>query len=212
MPRYILAPALKQDSIPRRGFLARAAALLAGGAMLGRAGRAQAATQDGDPFVGEIAIVPFNFAPTGWAFCNGQLLSISSNTALFSLLGTTFGGNGTTNFALPNLQGRFPMHVGNGHVLGELSGAETHTLIVSEIPPHSHVLMADSGNGTSDTPTGLLNAKNPAGIPQYGANAVANMSPGAIANAGGGFPHSILNPYLTLNFIIALQGIFPSRP
>jgi microcystin-dependent protein len=211
MPRYVLAPALQQTSMPRRGFLARTAALLAGGALLGRPGRAQAATQDNDPFIGEISIVGFNFAPVGWMFCNGALLPISSYTALFSLLGTQYGGNGTTNFALPNLQGKFPMCMGANHVLGDFGGSESHTLLVNELPSHAHTMMGDPTNGTSDSPTGLLNARNAGGTPQYGGTSAVPMGPNAIAATGGSLPHSILNPYLSLNFIIAVQGIFPSR-
>jgi len=203
--------------LPRRSFLARAGAVFAGLAVLAKARSAPAAIQDADPWVGEIAMVGFNFAPTGWALCDGQLLAISQNTALFSLLGTTYGGNGTTTFALPDLRGRAPIHQGQGpglspYVIGQVGGTETTTLTVGQMPAHSHAAMADSGNGTSDTPTGLLVARNAGGVPQYGSNAVASLAPGAIASTGSSPPHQNLQPYLTINFIIALQGIFPSRP
>lgn len=171
-----------------------------------------------DPFVAEIRIYPFNFAPTGWAFCNGQLLPLSQNTALFSLLGTTYGGDGKTTFALPDLQGRAPMHPDQGpglslHDLGELGGTEVVTLLQSEIPAHTHTLRAH------DLDLGELNAPSPARSLAKSANATAygaaatlvTMSPQALAPAGGSLPHNNMQPYLTLNFCIALQGVFPPR-
>lgn len=217
MPRrYVLAPANPnlEPPVARRNFLSRLLAFAAGGALAGpvsRAFAAPSATGGLDPFVGEIAIVPFNFAPVGWAFCQGQLLPISQNTALFSLLGTTFGGNGTTTFALPNLQGRVPVGAGTGFVLGQMGGEGAHVLTTTEIPSHSHLLMADAANGTSETPTGLHPARNPAGLPAYGAGAAAAMAANTIAAAGGSQAHNNMQPYLTLHFIIALQGIYPSR-
>ncbi len=173
-----------------------------------------------DPFVAEIRIFPFNFAPKGWAWCDGQLLPLSQNTALFSLLGTTYGGNGKSNFALPDLQGRAPMHPGQGpglslHDLGETGGSETVTLLESEIPAHSHTLNASLGaadeEGQKD-PTGALPGA------QQGANqlytAAANLTPfnpSALAPAGGDQPHNNMQPYLTFYFNIALQGVFPPR-
>lgn len=170
-----------------------------------------------DPFVAEVRIFPFNFAPRGWAFCNGQLLPISQNTALFSLLGTTYGGDGRSTFALPNLQGRVPMHPGNGpglspRVLGEAGGSETVTLLASELPSHGHTLLASNETGEDRKAVGEAAARSTGG-PLYGsslANAVP-LAPEAIRSDGGSQPHNNLMPYLTLNFCIALQGIFPPR-
>lgn len=175
-----------------------------------------------DPFVAEIRIFPFNFAPTGWAFCDGQLLPISQNTALFSLLGTFYGGDGKSTFALPNLQGSVPIHAGQGQglterFLGEVSGVESITLLESEIPAHAHGVgraLADAGNTIS--PVNSVWAQSAAG---RGAAALyKDGSPTGTVNilslniAGGGLPHNNMQPYLTLNFCIALQGIFPQRP
>ena len=169
-----------------------------------------------DPFVAEIRIFPFNFAPRGWAWCNGQLLPLSQNTALFSLLGTTYGGNGQSNFALPNLQGSAPMHPGQGpglslHDLGETGGSETVTLLQSEIPSHSHAMMANPTAATKSLPTGNSFAKGAAMIPYGPAGSPVNMASQAIAPAGGDQPHNNMMPYLTLNFNIALQGVYPPR-
>lgn len=168
------------------------------------------------PFVGEIRIFAGNFAPTGWAMCNGQLLAIQQNIALFSLLGTTYGGNGVSTFALPNLQGRAPMFFGQGpglspRTLGQALGTETHTLSLPEIPNHTHPLSANSANGTTDGTLGNVMARSPAGIPQFAPNFDATMAPDAVSAAGGSQPHNNMQPYLALNFIIALQGVFPSR-
>jgi microcystin-dependent protein len=167
--------------------------------------------------LGEIRMFAGTFAPNGWALCNGQLLPIANNQALFSLLGTTYGGNGQTTFALPDLRGRVPMHAGDGpgltpRVLGESGGAENHTLILPEIPTHSHQALADTGVGTTGDPGNALPARNAAGIPQYGTHANVALSPVSIAPAGGSQPHSIMQPYTTVTFIIALVGIYPSRP
>jgi microcystin-dependent protein len=172
-----------------------------------------------DPFVAEIRIFPFNFAPKGWAFCNGQLMPISQNTALFSLLGTTYGGDGKSTFALPDMQGNAPMHPGQGpglslHDLGEISGSETVTLLTSEMPAHSHALMATIEDGTQKTlapGTTLATSINGA---VYQSNVNANlvaMNFQALTPAGGDQPHNNMMPYLTLNFNIALQGVFPPR-
>jgi microcystin-dependent protein len=169
-----------------------------------------------DPFVAEIRIFPFNFAPKGWAFCDGQLLPISQNTALFSLLGTTYGGNGKSNFALPNMQGNAPMHPGQGpglslHDLGETGGSETVTLLQSELPAHSHAVSASSADGTDQSPAGEKLATG-IGIGQYAApGSLVQLSPNALSPAGGEMPHNNMQPYLTLNFCIALQGVFPPR-
>ncbi|MEZ4903414.1 MAG: tail fiber protein [Spirosomataceae bacterium] len=168
-----------------------------------------------DPFVAEIRIFPFNFAPKGWAWCDGQLLPLSQNTALFSLLGTTYGGNGKSNFALPDLQGRAPMHPERGpglslHDLGETGGSETVSLLESEIPSHSHTVQAINDSGLQSSPTGALPARasiyktSPPG-------ALVDMSVNAVAPAGGDQPHNNMMPYLTFYFNIALQGVFPPR-
>lgn len=169
-----------------------------------------------DPFLAEIRIVPINFAPKGWAFCNGQLMPISQNTALFSLLGTTYGGDGQSNFALPNLQGRTPMHRGQGpglsdHNLGESDGEETVTLTQATMPFHSHTLLA-AEEGTTTTPDGNHLAGT-AAAPAFQSNTGANLVTMASTSqsTGGGFSHNNMQPYLTLNFIIALQGVFPPR-
>jgi len=152
----------------------------------------------------------FNFPPKGWAFCNGQLLPISQNQALFSLLGTTYGGNGVTTFALPDLQGRTPLHTGNGVALGQRSGEESHTLIVSEIPAHTHVPVGSSNTADQASPVGNYWA-TPGTYTAYANPANEAMAPQAVGAAGGSQPHPNLSPYLTLNIVIALQGIFPSR-
>lgn len=169
-----------------------------------------------DPFVAEIRIFPFNFPPKGWAFCDGQILSISQNTALFSLLGTIYGGDGKSNFALPNLQGNAPMFWGQGpglslHDIGEMSGSETVTLLESEIPSHSHSLMASERTALFRSPTGQLVARS-SGLEMYAApGAVTSLSDNAVTPAGGDQPHNNMQPYLTLNFCIALQGVYPPR-
>jgi microcystin-dependent protein len=170
-----------------------------------------------DPFVAEIRIFPFNFAPTGWAWCDGQLLPLSQNTALFSLLGTTYGGNGKSNFALPDLAGRAPMHPGQGpglslHDLGETGGSETVTLLESEIPAHAHGLMSNAAVANRSTPAGNSIARV-AGAAPYSASPSpsAQLAPDALAPAGGDQPHNNLQPYLTFYFAIALQGVFPPR-
>ena len=169
-----------------------------------------------DPFVAEIRIFPFNFAPKGWAWCDGQLLPLSQNTALFSLLGTTYGGNGKSNFALPNLQGSAPMHPGQGpglslHDLGETGGSESVSLLESEIPAHSHALSASTQDGTEPAPAGQKFAKG-IGVGYYAApGALTSLSPNALAPAGGDQPHNNMMPYLTFYFNIALQGVFPPR-
>jgi len=168
-----------------------------------------------DPFVAEIRIFPFNFAPHGWAFCDGQLLPLSQNTALFSLLGTTYGGNGKSNFALPNLQGNVPMHPGQGpglslYDLGQTGGSDTVTLLESEIPSHSHGLRAQAALGDSPVPTNnSLGRFNNAF--QSNTGTLTPMAPEALPPAGGDQPHNNLMPYLTLSFCIALQGVFPPR-
>jgi microcystin-dependent protein len=169
-----------------------------------------------EPFLGEIKMFGGNFAPRGWALCNGQILSIAQNTALFSLLGTTYGGNGQTTFALPNLQSRIPIAPGQGpgltnYDLGEEIGTESVTLLSTEMPQHSHVPQAQSGPGTSTTPQSNVWAASSSRDAQYGDTLNTPMSATALPAAGGGQPHSNMQPYLVINFIIALQGIFPPR-
>ena len=161
------------------------------------------------PFLGEIKIVSFNFPPKGWAFCNGQLLPINQNQALFSLLGTMYGGNGQTNFALPDLRGKTPLHVGAGFVQGQQGGEEAHTLTLSELPAHTHAHQGTSANATASVPTGnVLAAANNAYAP---AGNLTSLHPSTITNVGGSQPHANVQPYLVLSWCIALQGIFPSQ-
>lgn len=163
-----------------------------------------------EPFLSEIKLVSFNFAPKGWAQCNGQFLPINQNQALFSLLGTTYGGNGQTTFALPNLRGRVPIHMGNGHTLGEAAGSTSVTVNIQQLPTHTHSLNVNSGTGVATNPNGAMIAKAPAVT--YGPAAqLVTMNPQCVTNTGGSQPHNNMMPYLVLNFIIALQGIFPSR-
>jgi microcystin-dependent protein len=165
-----------------------------------------------DPFVAEIRVFPFNFAPKGWAFCDGQLLPLSQNTALFSLLGTTYGGDGKVTFALPNLQGRAPVHPTGAAPFfqGQVGGTETVTLLESELPAHLHPAVASSGDGNERTPGGQLPATGIA-IGQYAAAGSTPMSIRALAPTGGSQPHNNMQPYLMLSFCIALQGVFPPR-
>lgn len=175
-----------------------------------------------DQFVAEIRIMPFNFAPKGWAFCDGQILPISQNTALFSLLGTTYGGNGTSNFALPNLQGSAPLHFGQGsglsnYDLGQVGGEVNVTLTQSQIPAHTHSMSVRKVGGDVNTPVNNLPSEAHMGktpINMYADSPGGNpsaMSQVAIVPVGGSQPHNNMSPYLTLNFVIALQGIFPPR-
>ncbi len=174
-----------------------------------------------DPFVAEIRIFPFNFAPKGWAWCNGQLMPISQNTALFSLLGTTYGGDGKSTFALPNLQGSAPMHPGQGpglslHDLGEVGGSETVTLLESEIPAHAHQLQAANAPANAQFPAPNVTFARTVGANGYvqtpTAPQMTPLSPQALGPQGGSQPHNNMMPYLTFYFNIALQGVFPPRP
>lgn len=173
-----------------------------------------------EPFLGEIRMFGGNFAPRGWALCNGQLLSIAQNSALFSLLGTTYGGDGVTTFALPNLQGRFPMHWGTGpgltpRTIGEQAGTENVTLISTQMPTHTHLASANSGDGNSTSPQGNVWATavdaNSQQVSAFGTTANTVMNPQAIGTSGGNQPHNNMQPYLCVTFLIALQGIYPSR-
>lgn len=162
-----------------------------------------------EPFLGEIRVMSFNFPPKGWALCNGQLLPINQNQALFALLGTTFGGNGQTTFALPNIQGKVPIHAGGGHPLGEAAGSSSVTLNQTQMPQHLHALSASSANGAVSNVAGGVPGRvsNLYGQPGGG---LTPMNPTSVSNVGGSQPHNNMMPYLTLNFCIALQGIFPS--
>jgi microcystin-dependent protein len=164
-----------------------------------------------EPFLSEIRIMSFNFAPKGWAFCNGQLLPINQNQALFSLLGTTFGGDGRVNFALPDLRGRTPIHVGSGHTLGERAGEQAHTVSIAELPMHTHVLNASSQPGNDPNPGAhvLASPLNLSYRPADGGQLVP-MVASSVPNVGGSQAHLNMQPFLTLSFCIALQGIFPS--
>lgn len=163
-----------------------------------------------EPYLSEIRIFSFNFAPRFWAQCNGQLLPINQNQALFSLLGTAFGGNGQTTFGLPNLQGRVAMHFGNGMVMGQTAGEANHTLSLAEMPSHNHIALGSTAGPTSPTPLGNTWATGTGSSP-YSATGGSLMAPQALSNTGGNLPHNNMSPYLTLNYCIALSGIFPSR-
>ena len=164
-------------------------------------------------FMGEIRMVAFNFAPKGWALCNGQILPIAQNQALFSLLGTTYGGNGQTTFALPNLRGRGPMHFGTGpglssRFLGEVGGQESHTLSVSELPQHTHPVLVSNAPGTAANPSGNVLAAHRGG---YAESPNVALGSGALANTGGSQPHNNMPPFMVISFCIALTGVFPPR-
>lgn len=164
-----------------------------------------------EPFLSEIRLFSFNFPPKGWAFCGGQLLPINQNQALFALLGTTYGGNGQTNFALPDFRGRIPIHTGQGHVLGERSGAETHTVTTAELPAHTHPLNVSTGAAATTNPAGAFVADTKPTELYNAVDGSAVMAPGCVSSVGGSQPHENRQPFLTLNFCIALQGIFPSQ-
>jgi microcystin-dependent protein len=165
-----------------------------------------------ETFLGQILMVGFNFAPQGWALCNGQLLPIEEYTALFSLLGTTYGGNGVTTFALPNLQGRVPIHQGesggtSNYTMGMSGGVENVTLLINNIPAHSHTANCNTTLGTNSNPAKSFWSE----APSYAASANAEMAPTAIGTTGGNLPVTVVQPFLCVNFIIALQGIYPAR-
>ena len=164
-----------------------------------------------EPFLSEIRIMSFGFAPKGWALCNGQLLPINQNQALFSLLGTTYGGDGRVNFGLPDLQGRVPIHMGSGHTLGERGGEQAHTLSISEIPTHVHTAQGSSTAGNGPAPGGQLLAPGAATQIYGGAANLTSLLPSTVSNVGGSQAHLNMQPFLVLNFSIALQGIFPSQ-
>jgi microcystin-dependent protein len=163
-----------------------------------------------EPFLSEIRLMSFNFPPKGWALCNGQLLPINQNQPLFALLGTTFGGNGQTTFALPDLRGQTPIHVGNGHTLGEKGGTQSVTLSIAQMPTHTHSLKANTGVGNASSNANAVLAKAPANF--YGPPAsFTAMNPASVTPTGGSQAHLNMQPFLTLSFCIALQGIFPSQ-
>ncbi|UBM59617.1 tail fiber protein [Marinilongibacter aquaticus] len=168
-----------------------------------------------EPFLAEIRMVGFNFAPNGWTLCDGQILPINQNQSLYSLLGTTYGGDGRTSFALPDLRGRTPIHAGAGHNLGQKSGEETHTLTVAEMPEHTHEVKAyATGSVASNVPTAtnnVLSVSTPANIYNDTLESLADLSAGTLVNMGGSQAHDNMQPYLAVNFCIALQGLFPSR-
>jgi microcystin-dependent protein len=204
---------------PRRQFLARLAAFAAGLALPWQARRLEAApqgTEAAQGYLGEIMLTAFNFAPKGWALCNGQLLPIAQNQGLFSLLGTQYGGNGQTTFALPDMRGRVVIHQGQGpglgsHVIGERSGEQAHTLLLTETPAHTHVARGSSAFGTVVSPANtVVPARNGAQIPEWGVTVDTALGAVAMTNTGGSQAHENQQPYLCLNYVIALQGIFPS--
>ncbi|HEY0320626.1 MAG TPA: tail fiber protein [Pyrinomonadaceae bacterium] len=169
-----------------------------------------------EPFLSEIRIMSFGFAPKGWALCNGQFLPINQNQALFSLLGTTYGGNGQTTFALPDLRGKIPIHMGQGHTLGEVGGKESDTINLSTMPAHNHFLNASNSTGDSNNPnfggTGFILAQDPGNVYSNALQpGAATLNPGSVTNVGGSQAHENRQPFLTLCFCIALIGIFPSR-
>lgn len=164
-----------------------------------------------EPFVGEIRMFGFTYPPRGWALCNGQIMSINQNQALFALLGTTYGGNGTTTFALPDLRGRVPLHTGNGVSLGQSAGEESHTLTQAEMPQHTHQMAGSSAAPNQKNVEGQIWAADTATMPFHAGPPSTTMNAASMGAAGGGQAHSNMQPYLTVNFCIALQGIFPSR-
>ena len=211
-PDTLQAP---RPPLPRRRFLSTLAATLGGAALLGRARPARAAALASDPFVGELMLFAGNFAPNGWFFCDGSLLDIGLYDVLFSVIGTTYGGDGVNTFGLPDLRGRIPIHMGTGpgrstRTIGERAGGEQVTLLQAHLPAHGHSALCTTSAGTSDTPTGLLPARDGAGTLTWGAATPVALAASHIGPAGGNQPHNNLMPYLTLNWCIAWSGIYPT--
>jgi microcystin-dependent protein len=209
------APPVTAEAEPgRRSFFGRALGLVAGALLVGASTRRAEAGLEDLPFVGEIRLFAGSFAPAGWALCDGQLLPISQFETLFSLIGTTYGGDGQNTFALPDLRGSLAMHAGTGpgltpRTVGEKAGEERVTLTTGAMPAHAHLAFADAGNGTSPAPDGLRPARNAAGGLPYGLGSNSQLAPEAIAPQGGSQPHDNMQPFLALNFCIALQGAYP---
>jgi microcystin-dependent protein len=200
----------------RREFIGRLLVFLGGAAMFGRAKRADAAPTWSEPYLGEIMLFAGSVPPQYWAMCNGQLLPIVAHQALYTLLGNTYGGDGQTTFALPDLRGRIPIHHGQGvglspRMLGEKGGTVNHTLSLTELPAHAHVVRGSSSAGTTASPVGMFPARNAAQTPQYASPADTILSPSEISTVGGGQPHSNQQPFLALNYIISLQGTYPPQ-
>lgn len=205
---------MPSSKLPRRDFLGRLVAGLAGGAWVAATKGASPArarsVQVVTPFVGEIRLWPGTFEPSGWMFCDGRLLDIAQYETLFYLIGTTYGGDGQFTYGLPDLRGRAPVHVGTGYTLGEMGGEEQTTLLETQLPSHSHVARAGSAAGTSDSPVGLVPARNAAGVFQYNSIAHTTLSSTSTQPVGGGQAHPNMQPYVGIHFIISLFGIYPS--
>lgn len=196
----------------RRDFIGRLLAGLAAWSLFNRPTAAHAEPDgSGEAYIGEIRMFAGDFAPSGWQFCQGQLLSIAENDALFSLIGTTYGGDGQFTFGLPDLRGRAPMHVGPGFTLGQLSGSESVTLTSTQLPSHTHAAAASALVATSDQPGGRVPAVNAAGVPMFAAAADTSLAAAALLSAGGSQPHNNMQPSLAIHFIISLYGIYPSQ-
>ena len=200
--------------LARRRFLGSALAAWVGSSWLGglfqsRPAAAQLPPED-TPFVGELRLFAGSVLPAGWAFCQGQLLVIAEYETLFQLIGTTYGGDGQSTFALPDLRGRVPVHTGTGFILGQMGGDEQVTLTINQIPAHTHAALASSAIGTSADPAGRVPARNAAGVPQYSTKVNAPLSPAALDPVGGSISHNNVQPFLGVHFMIALDGIFPS--
>jgi microcystin-dependent protein len=202
--------------LPRRRFLSTLVATLGGAALLGSARPSRAATQASSPYIGELMLFAGNFAPVGWFFCDGSLLSIAVYDVLFSLIGTTYGGDGVTTFGLPDLRGRIPIHQGSGpgltpRIMGQVGGSELVTVVQTQLPAHTHTAWCMATAGSSDSPTGLLPARDGAGTLTWGAATPVAMAAGHIGPAGSNLPHENRMPYLTLNWCIAWTGIYPTH-
>lgn len=201
------------ETLPRRGFLARMVAAVTGGSLVPRSdARAASAQIDDQPYIGEIRLFAGNTPPYGWLFCQGQLLDPNDDNyfALYNLIGTTYGGDGQFTFALPDLRSRTPMHVGTGYVQGQMAGVEEVTLASSQLPVHTHSLAASVASGNTPDPAARIPARNAAGSPVYTAAPDTNLAPTALQLAGGSQPHTNMQPWLGMNFMIAWSGVYPS--